>query len=122
MALIKARDVRAMTADERSKKLAELRQDLMHERGIAAMGGSPPSPGKIRQLRTAIARILTIENQDRAGKIQYGRGETPRPAARPAAPPTPARKAAPKSEASKARPASPRRAKTAKPKEERPEE
>lgn len=36
----------------------------MHERGVSAMGGSSPSPGKIRQLRTAIARILTVEREE----------------------------------------------------------
>jgi large subunit ribosomal protein L29 len=36
----------------------------MHERGISAMGGSSPSPGKIRQLRQSIARILTIMQEE----------------------------------------------------------
>ena len=53
-----------MDADAREKKLKELRDDLMHERGVAAMGGAPPSPGKIRALRKNIARILTITRQE----------------------------------------------------------
>jgi len=53
-----------MDADARAKKLTELRDDLMHERGVAAMGGAPPSPGKIRALRKNIARILTITRQE----------------------------------------------------------
>ena len=53
-----------MDADARAKKLKELRDDLMHERGVAAMGGAPPSPGKIRALRKNIARILTITRQE----------------------------------------------------------
>lgn len=79
MALLRANEVRAMTPEDRQKKLVELRGELMHERGVAAMGGSPPSPGKIRQIRTAIARILTIENQARAGRIEWAKGETPKP-------------------------------------------
>ena len=58
--VLKAKEIRAFTTEERAEKLEELKRELMHERGIAAMGGSPPSPGKIRQLRTSIARILTI--------------------------------------------------------------
>jgi large subunit ribosomal protein L29 len=58
--VLKAKEIRSFTSDERAEKLEELKRELMHERGIAAMGGSPPSPGKIRQLRTSIARILTI--------------------------------------------------------------
>jgi len=53
-----------MDADARAKKLKELRDDLMHERGVAAMGGAPPSPGKIRALRKNIARILTIMREE----------------------------------------------------------
>lgn len=58
--VMKAKEIRAMTPEERREKLVELKRELMYERGVAAMGGSPPSPGKIRQLRTSIARILTI--------------------------------------------------------------
>jgi len=61
--VLKAKEIRAFTTEERAEKLEELKRELMHERGIAAMGGSPPSPGKIRQLRTSIARILTIMHE-----------------------------------------------------------
>ena len=53
-----------MDAAAREKKLSELRDELMHERGVAAMGGAPPNPGKIRALRKNIARILTIISED----------------------------------------------------------
>ena len=53
-----------MEPDAREKKLLELREELMHERGVAAMGGAPPSPGKIRALRKNIARILTIMREE----------------------------------------------------------
>ncbi len=55
-----AKEIREFTPEERHAKLKELKEELMHERGVAAMGGSPPSPGKIRQIRMHIARLLTI--------------------------------------------------------------
>ena len=58
--VLKAKEIRDFTPEERKEKLRELKEELLHERGVAAMGGSPPSPGKIRQLRMTIARILTI--------------------------------------------------------------
>lgn len=61
--VLKAKEIREFTKEERFEKLEELKRDLMHERGVAAMGGSPPSPGKIRQLRTSIARMLTIMHE-----------------------------------------------------------
>ena len=62
--VLKAKEIRGFTPEERREKLNELKSELMHERGVAAMGGSPPSPGKIRQLRTSIARILTIMREE----------------------------------------------------------
>ena len=58
--VLKAKEIRDFNPKERKEKLKELKEELMHERGVAAMGGSPPSPGKIRQLRMSIAKILTI--------------------------------------------------------------
>ena len=62
--VLKAKEIREYTKEERLEKLEELKRELMHERGVAAMGGSPPSPGKIRQLRTSIARMLTIMHEE----------------------------------------------------------
>ena len=64
MALLRTSEIREMTAEERSKTLAEPRGELMHERGTAAMGGAPANPGKIRALRTNIARIQTIQKEE----------------------------------------------------------
>jgi len=62
--VLKAKEIRDFTPEERREKLTELKSELMHERGVAAMGGSPPSPGKIRQLRMSIAKILTIMREE----------------------------------------------------------
>lgn len=63
MSLMRCREIRAMDLEERKKKLHELRNELMHERGVAAMGGAPPSPGRIRAIRRQIARIQTIMHE-----------------------------------------------------------
>ncbi len=64
MSLLKANEIRKMNPAERAKKLKELRDELMHERGVAAMGGAPVSPGRFRSLRTEIARILTVMEEE----------------------------------------------------------
>jgi large subunit ribosomal protein L29 len=53
-----------MSREERRNKLKELRNDLMHERGVAAMGGAPASPGRIRAIRSNISRLLTIIREE----------------------------------------------------------
>jgi large subunit ribosomal protein L29 len=62
--VLNAKEIREFTPEERREKLNELKSELMHEKGVAAMGGSPPSPGKIRQLRMTIAKILTIMQEE----------------------------------------------------------
>jgi len=63
MALLKTKDIRAMRPEDMKAKFKELSDELMHERGVAAMGGAPASPGKIRALRTNIARIHTVMHE-----------------------------------------------------------
>lgn len=65
--MLSATEVRALSVDDRRTRLTELKRELMQERGVQAMGGSTPSPGKIRGLRREIARILTIEREVELG-------------------------------------------------------
>ena len=61
---MKTAELRALSPNDRASKLKETRDALMNARGVAAMGGAPRNPGEIRKLRTTIARILTIENEE----------------------------------------------------------
>ncbi|MFH0815243.1 MAG: 50S ribosomal protein L29 [Methanobacteriota archaeon] len=63
MALLKTKDIRALSIEDQKAKLAELKNDLMYERGVASMGGAPANPGKLRAIRTNIARLKTIERE-----------------------------------------------------------
>jgi len=64
MALLRTDQIREMTSDERKGKMKELRDELLRERGVSAMGGAPPNPGKIKALRTNIARLATIMREE----------------------------------------------------------
>ncbi len=65
MTTIKPAEIRAMGQERAQAKLEELRVELMHERGVAAMGGAPTNTGKIRSLRKQVARLLTILNEEK---------------------------------------------------------
>jgi len=80
MTLIRPREIREMDHEARVAKLKELRADLMHERGVAAMGGAPPSPGKIRALRKSINRLITIMKEEE--KRTRGEKKVPKEAAK----------------------------------------
>jgi large subunit ribosomal protein L29 len=64
MAGLKTKEIREMAEKERKEKLYELKSELMHEKGIAAMGGAPTNPGKIKALRISIARIMTVMTEE----------------------------------------------------------
>ena len=64
MALLRLSEIRSMKTEERHLKMKELRDDLMREKGVAAMGGAPPSPGKIKALRVNIARLATVMREE----------------------------------------------------------
>jgi len=68
MPLLKTSDIREMNNSEMEEKLEELRDELLHEKGQAAMGGAPESPGRIRAIKSNIARILTVMNENKQSK------------------------------------------------------
>jgi len=64
MAILRPKEIREMNPPERKDKLYELRNELMREKGVAAMGGAPTNPRKIKALRISIARLLTIMQEE----------------------------------------------------------
>jgi len=68
------KELRALTDEELRKRVADAENDLLRERGVAAMGGAPPSPGRMRALRTNVARALTV-----LGERSRVAAEGPRP-------------------------------------------
>ena len=74
MPLLRMDEIRAMSPDERRKKLDELRAELMRLKAMIAAGGAVENPARIRELRRAIARILTVQREEELG-IGPGRGK-----------------------------------------------
>jgi len=68
MAILKVKQVREMKPEELNKKLSELKLDLMKELGNVKMGRPIKNPGRIKELRKAIARILTVKKERSKGK------------------------------------------------------
>jgi large subunit ribosomal protein L29 len=58
--LLRMKELRSLSDEELHRRIAEAENDLLRERGVAAMGGAPPSPGRMRALRTNVARALTV--------------------------------------------------------------
>lgn len=79
LALLKKKQMKQMTHPDLINRLNELKLELAKERGQIAIGGSPSNPGKIKEIKKTIARILTeikkaekIDHKTKGGKIQIG--------------------------------------------------
>jgi len=78
---VKIEDIRKLKPAELDKKLSELRLELSKEYGTVKMGRATKNPGKIKEVRRDIAKILTVKNQlkksakkeDKANKPKRGK-------------------------------------------------
>ena len=67
MPVLRVREIRGMSVEDRDKKLSELRAELARLRTMVRAGGAVENPARIRELRKAIARVLTIQKEDELG-------------------------------------------------------
>lgn len=65
MAIFRARDVKQLSDVELSEQMSKLRMELIQHYGKVSAGGSTENPGRIRELRRTIARMLTEQNARR---------------------------------------------------------
>jgi large subunit ribosomal protein L29 len=63
MARLTAKDIRNLTPPERQKRLEELYNELTEIRIQMATGGGTDNPYRIKNVRRAIARILTVQSE-----------------------------------------------------------
>ena len=54
-----------MDAGKRAEKLNELRAELSRLRAMIKVSGSIEKHSRVKEIRRAIARILTVENEER---------------------------------------------------------
>ena len=64
MAHIKSRDIDQMNPEQRERRLAELRDELLQLRAQQALGGSSSNAGAYKQTRRSIARLLTKMSEE----------------------------------------------------------
>ena len=67
MPILRLKDIKGMSTEERAKKLSDLRAELARLKTMVRAGGAVENPARIRELRKTIAKVLTIENEDKLG-------------------------------------------------------
>jgi len=71
MPILRVKDIRTLSSEEKKKKIHELRTDLFRLRTKIKAGGAVENPARIRELRKTIARIITINHEQiRAEKVK----------------------------------------------------
>ncbi len=67
MPIMRIKEMRDMSSEERMKKLSEFKTELLRLKTMIRAGGTVENPARIKELRKTIARILTIENEQKLG-------------------------------------------------------
>jgi len=68
VAILRIKEIRKMTPEERMKKLMNLQNELSKQMALISSGGALENPSKAKVLRRAIARIKTVQNEEKLGK------------------------------------------------------
>ena len=63
MPILRVKEIRGMSPEDRRKRLSELQTELVRLRTMVKAGGAIENPARVSELRKTIARILTIENE-----------------------------------------------------------
>lgn len=67
MPILRVKEMRDMSSEDRSKRLNELRTELLRLKTMIKAGGTIENPARVKELRKAIAKMLTIEHEQRLG-------------------------------------------------------
>jgi len=67
MPILRVKEIRDMSSEEKMKRLNELRTELLRLKTMIKAGGTIENPARIKELHKAIARILTIEHERKLG-------------------------------------------------------
>jgi len=62
--IVRMKEIREMTSEQRQQKLEELRTELSKMRTLINAGGSVENPGRVRALRKSIAQLRTVMNEE----------------------------------------------------------
>lgn len=65
MTIMRMKEIAGLSVDDRAKRLSELRAELARMKTMIRAGGAVENPTRVRELRKAIAKILTVENEQK---------------------------------------------------------
>ena len=66
---LRNKEIRDMSSEDRMKRLMEFRTELLRLKTMIKAGGTIENPARIREMRKTIARILTVEQEKKLGRL-----------------------------------------------------
>ncbi len=63
MPFLRLTSIREMNSVEREERLRELKVELSQLRAMIKAGGALENPSRVKELRRAIARVMTVQNE-----------------------------------------------------------
>jgi len=67
MPIMRIKEIREMSSEDRTKRLGELGTELLRLKTMIRAGGTIENPARVKALRKTIAKILTIEHEQKLG-------------------------------------------------------
>lgn len=63
MAIMRIEEIRKLSDEELDEKLEDLKEEYMKMKTQIAQGTPPDKPGRVKEVKKTIARILTIKKE-----------------------------------------------------------
>lgn len=67
---MRVKELKAMSEPELENKIVELKKELMKINSQIAIGTVPKNPGRIKEMKRAVAKILTIKHEKQKGEVR----------------------------------------------------
>jgi large subunit ribosomal protein L29 len=68
MAILRVKEIRKLSDKDLDKKINQLELELAKEKANISIGADVTSPGRPKEIKRSIARILTIKNEKEVEK------------------------------------------------------
>ncbi len=65
MPILRLKEIRDLSSEDRIARLEDFRTELVRLKTMIGAGGTIENPARVRQLRKVIAKILTIEHEEK---------------------------------------------------------
>lgn len=67
MPVLRMKEIRELSSAERTEKLDGFRTELLRMKTMIGAGGTVENPARVKALRKAVAKILTVEHEEKHG-------------------------------------------------------